>query len=106
MKTLTRISMIALMLTATNVAWSNDDLSGETFDISAEDVAGEELTTEDAARFERDFRRGRWVCYARNRRGEVFRGMDRDRRWAETEALRECDRHSRFCRLDGCTRGR
>jgi hypothetical protein len=48
-------------------------------------------------------RRGpRWVCYAQNRRGEWFRGIDFDRHWAERDAMEECYRYSRFCRFDGC----
>lgn len=46
----------------------------------------------------------RFVCYARNWRGETFRGMGPDPRWAEQRAMDECYRYSRRCEPIGCDR--
>lgn len=42
------------------------------------------------------------VCYAQNRRGQIFRATGNRGRWVQERAMDKCYATSRFCRPLGC----
>lgn len=57
-----------------------------------------------ADHIDRDHRhRDRWVtCYARDRRGHVYRASARNARQAQWRAREKCEDYARYCRSAGC----
>lgn len=46
----------------------------------------------------------RWVCYAENRRGQLFRAVGRNQGQVQRRAMNQCFNYSRQCRPLGCDR--
>jgi len=53
---------------------------------------------------DRDGRYGRRnvTCYARDRRGNVYRAAGRNARRVQDHALDKCEQFARYCRAEGC----
>lgn len=106
------IVMVALSLIASHPVLANEETNANDLYSTQSQETMDELFDVSATDYNADLYRpgrpgprpGRFVCYARNLRGQTFRAVGPNRQWAQQRAMNECYRFSRRCQPAGCQR--